>query len=174
MSHALRSIAALLVIFTAACGDKPSDAAASGSSAPSGAAAAAGGQKTCPDGAPLCFTLPAGFTAKNPQSGGWGGSIDISDESKKKTATILWAKPETYASRLAQTESTFKAGEDPKTEKILDGKGVYYESKDKSQDVHWFQSVVQGDSHAWQCTGRQPKADGGTELASICKSLTAK
>jgi len=156
----------------AGCGSS-ADGAGSASAGASGAAgAAAAGAKTCPDSAPFCFTLPAGFTVKNPQSGGWGGSVDIADGDKKKTATMIWAKPETYNGRVLQTEANYKLGEDQKTEKLLDGKGVYFEHK--KDDVHWFEAIVKGDSNAWQCTGRQPKADPGTELASLCKSMTPK
>ena len=122
----------------------------------------------------MCFTLPAGWTMGKVENIKSGAKVELNDPAKKKSATIFWVKPEEYNSRVMQTELNFKVGDDQKTEKLLDGKGVYYENAEKNGERRWFTALVQGESHAWHCTGGQPKTETGTELAEVCKSMTPK
>lgn len=158
-----RTLLLVSLLGLAACGEKKADAA---SGAASGGAAAGGAAKTCPDGASFCFDLPAGFTAKPVQPLKVGGTLDVEDATKKKTATLVWGPAEQFNARKATLEGSNKGG---KTEPLLDGAGEYLEKVDGN--VKWSQSVVKTSSEAVQCSGRQPADGAGSELDALCRSV---
>ena len=139
--------------------------------------AAKGDTKSCPDGAPLCVSLPAGHTFGDPRSGAWGASTDVVAADKSSVATLYWVKPEEFETRTFANQSFLKAT-NGKDEQTHGGKGRYQEwdASDPKENRHFIQVFLKTDKNTLQCSGSTPKGDAAkiAALQTLCKSMTAK